>query len=151
MIAKNASAAPRVAARAIADADRESAGFTLIELMVVIIVIAILAAIAVPAFLLQRQGAWDSSAKADLANYRIAAAQYEEAQNGVYTGMTTAILGNSTYGFKASPDQPAAQWTLTIGTGGTSYTIQVYSDNYPSPGTGHRFTFSSATGTTTTS
>src|SRR5204863_2798231 len=55
----------RLSNRSIMQPDR---GFTLIELLVVIIIIGILAAIAVPVFLNQRNKGYDAQAKSDLRN-----------------------------------------------------------------------------------
>ena len=51
-------------------------GFTLVELLVVIIIIGILSAIAVPVYLNQQAKAKDSAAKADLGNLKVAVASY---------------------------------------------------------------------------
>lgn len=79
---------------------REDEGFTLIELLVVIIIIGILAAIAIPVFLNQRQKAWDSAVQADLRNAATA-------QETVYTEdatYTNVVADLTAAGFKLSDD-----------------------------------------------
>jgi type IV pilus assembly protein PilA len=63
-------------------------GFTLIELLVVIIIIGILAGIAIPLYLSQRQKGWDAAAKSDLRNAALAEETYL-ADNGQYSDIAT--------------------------------------------------------------
>ncbi len=55
---------------------RSSKGFTLIELLIVVAIIAILAAIAIPQFSAYRQKAYNSSAVSDLRNTKTALEAY---------------------------------------------------------------------------
>jgi type IV pilus assembly protein PilA len=51
-------------------------GFTLIELLIVVAIIAILAAIAIPQFSAYRQKAYNAAATADLRNFKTAMESY---------------------------------------------------------------------------
>jgi type IV pilus assembly protein PilA len=71
----------------IEDAKREE-GFTLIELLVVVIIIGILAAIAIPVFLQQRERAWARAAQSDLRNTAVLAEE-QFSDTGSYAGLDT--------------------------------------------------------------
>jgi len=64
---------------------RDEGGFTLIELLVVILIIGILAAIAIPALLSQKNKAYDSSAKTLAQTAQTAAETYATENGGLYS------------------------------------------------------------------
>ena len=71
---------------------RDERGFTLVELLVVMVIIGLLAAIAVPSFFLQRDKARDADAKVGVRTAQTAISTYATDHEGEYTGATVADL-----------------------------------------------------------
>jgi type IV pilus assembly protein PilA len=67
-------------------------GFTLIEILVVILIIGILAAIAIPTLLSQRAKAVDAVAKGVAHTGQLAAETYSTDHSGTYAGMEPSLL-----------------------------------------------------------
>src|SRR5881628_907102 len=74
---------------------RPNRGFTLIELMIVVVIIGILAAIAIPNFIAMQNRAKEGSTKANMHTLQLAADDYGVRNDGVYAADMTSS-GNPT-------------------------------------------------------
>lgn len=72
---------------------QDEQGFTLIELLVVVIIIGILAAIAIPAFLNQRERAWQAELSSTVRNVALEVEADATAAGGNYTGLEAGFTG----------------------------------------------------------
>ena len=104
-------------------------GFTLIELLVVILIIGILAAVAIPAFLNQRGKANDANVKSDINTAQTAEeTYYTDNQNYTPTSANlTAIEPTLTQAFNATTASPAGD-----GMALTTPAVSTYGSTLPS-------------------
>ena len=82
--------------------NKREEGFTLIELLIVIAIIGILAAIAIPQFNQYKSRAYDTASKADLHNIYLACKAYWS-DRGSDQNCSTGEAGGADYGFSTSP------------------------------------------------
>jgi type IV pilus assembly protein PilA len=127
-------------------------GFSLIELLVVIMIIGVLAAIAIPAFLSQTGKAYDVSAKSQVRTAQTAIEAYVTDHGGSYAGATvsdliaieptlrdtgpaalTSVSPNGTTGYTivSTANGTGDQFTITVSDGGVRHTCT------PGSGVGH--------------
>ena len=75
---------------------RSQSGFTLVEIMIVVVIIGLLAAMAIPAFQKVRQSSQDKTVLNNARQLSAAADQFY-LENGVSTALPTSLIGATNY------------------------------------------------------
>jgi type IV pilus assembly protein PilA len=117
---------------------RSNTGFTLIELMVVVVIIGVLAAIAIPNFIAMQDRAKEGSTKTNMHTFQLSAEDYGIQNNGIYATSAASVASLippagitflNPFNSSSASWVDVAAWTVPLGTGSVVPGIVAYSDS----------------------
>jgi len=105
---------------------RDSRGFTLIELLIVVVIIGLLAAIAIPKFATSKEKAFMAAMKTDLRNLATAQEAYMYDHNAYTTSFPATVYTLSVGVANLAITLQTAGWQATVGHNITTQTCAIF-------------------------